>query len=118
MEERSDALDRNLTDFMFRGLLTSQNGPLRAQGSALTRNFIIIHGSKNWLQRAILYRQEDISVSGKIAGNIKVKLYVRLRCLFDDISGLMYSFELASFVVQDIIILLPWIAAGPSRKSI
>ena len=29
----------------------------------------------------------DISVSGKIAGNIKVKLYIRLRWLFAHISG-------------------------------
>ena len=35
-----------------------------------------------------------------------------------NISGLMCSFELASFVAQDIISLLPWIAAGSSRKSI
>ena len=58
------------------------------------------------------------SVSGKIAGNIKVKLYVRLWWLFAHISGSMYSFELSSFVVLDIISLLHWIAAGSSRKSI
>ena len=62
--------------------------------------------------------QEDISVSGKIAGNIKVKLYVRLGWLFDDISGLLYSFGLSSFVNLDMVNLLPWIAAGSSRKSI
>ena len=58
------------------------------------------------------------SVSGKIAGNIKVKLYMRLWWLFMNISGLINSFELSSFVVSDIISLLPWIAAGTSRKSI
>ena len=57
-------------------------------------------------------------MAGKKAGNIKVKLYVRLGWLFDDISGLMCSFGLASFVVQGIISLHPWIAAGSSRKSI
>ena len=62
--------------------------------------------------------QEDISVSGKIAGNIKVKLYVILWWFFINISGLINSFELSSCVVLDIISLLPWIAAGPSRKSI
>ena len=89
-----------------------------AQGSALTRNANIPHGSKNWLQRAILYRHKRYSVSGKIAGNIKVKLYMGLRWLFGDISGLMYSFDLSSFVNVDMVILLQWIAAGSSRKSI
>ena len=60
----------------------------------------------------------DISVSGKIAGNIKVKLYMRLWWLFINISGLINSFELSSFVVSDIISLLLGIAAGSSRKSI
>ena len=52
-----------------------------------------------------------------MAGNIRQKLYVNLRWLFDDISGSMCSFELASRVAQDIIIVHPWIAAGSSRKS-
>ena len=39
------------------GRLTRPNGPSRAQGSALTRNEIS-HGSKNLLQRAILYRHK------------------------------------------------------------
>ena len=42
-------------------------------------------------------------MSGKIAGNIQVKLYVDLRWLFANISGCMCSFGLASCVVQDII---------------
>ena len=58
------------------------------------------------------------SVSGKIAGNIKVKLYVRLWWLFINISGLINSFGLSFCVVSDIISLLPWIAAGSPRKSI
>ena len=57
-------------------------------------------------------------MAGNNAGNIKVKLYVRLGWLFDDISGLLCSVEIGSFVDLDIISLLPWIAAGPSRKSI
>ena len=60
----------------------------------------------------------DISVSGKIADNIKVKLYVRLRWLFDHISRLMYSFEFSYFVKLDMVSLLPWITAGSSRTSI
>ena len=47
-----------------------------------------------------------------------VKLYVSLGWLFDDISGSMYSFGLASFVDLENIILLQWVAAGSSRKSI
>ena len=58
--------------------------------------------------------QEDIMSARVMASNIRAKLYIRLGWLFDDISGLMYSFELASFVAQDIISLLPWIAAGSS----
>ena len=58
------------------------------------------------------------SVSGKIAGNIKVKLYVRLWWLFMNIFGLINSFGLPFCVVSDIISLHPWIAAGSSRKSI
>ena len=62
--------------------------------------------------------QEDIMLAGKKAGNIMTKLYVRMGWLFGNISGLINSFELASFVVQDNISLHPWIAAGSSRKSI
>ena len=49
---------------------------------------------------------------------IKVKLYVGLGWLFDHISGLTNSFGLSSFVNLDMVSLLPWIAAGSSRKSI
>ena len=57
-------------------------------------------------------------MSGKTAGNIQVKLYMGLGWLFDDISGLTSSFGLSSFVNLDMVSLLPWIAAGSSRKSI
>ena len=53
----------------------------------------------------------------KIAGNIKVKLYVRFRWLLVHISGLMNSFGLASFVDQENISLLQWNAAGSSGES-
>ena len=43
---------------MIRGRETSQNRSARAQGSALTRNGDIPHGSKNLLQRVILYRHK------------------------------------------------------------
>ena len=46
-----------------------------------------------------------------------VKLCVRLRWLFDHISGSMYSFGLASCVDLEFISLLQWIAAGSSGKS-
>ena len=61
--------------------------------------------------------QEDISVSGKIAGNIRAKLYMRFGRFFIDISGSMCSFGLASFVDLEFISLLQWIAAGSPRKS-
>ena len=66
----------------------------------------------------IIQAQEDIVLARVMAGNIQLKLYVGLGWLFDHISRLMCSFELASSVAQDIISLLPWIAAGSSRKSI
>ena len=62
--------------------------------------------------------QEDIMSARVMASNIGQKLYILLGWLFDHISGLMCSFELSSFVDLDMISLLPWIAAGSSRKSI
>ena len=62
--------------------------------------------------------QEDIMQARVMASNIRPKLYINLRWLFDHISGSMCSFELTSFVDLDIIIVHPWIAAGSSRKSI
>ena len=61
---------------------------------------------------------EDISVSGEIAGPDPRKLYVKMWWFFIDISGLLYSFGPASFVVLEYVVLLHWIAAGPSRESI
>ena len=49
-----------MMDFSMWGRLTRPRGPLRAQGSALTRNVAGSHGSKNLLQRGILYRREKI----------------------------------------------------------
>ena len=49
-----------MLDFSIWGHLTRPRGPLRAQGSALTRNVERSHGSKNLLQRGILYRHEKI----------------------------------------------------------
>ena len=50
----------NVVDFMIRGRLTRILGRFRAQGSAVTRNVSSLHGSKNLLQREILYRHERI----------------------------------------------------------
>ena len=76
-----------------------------------------------WLEELVsksntIQTQEDISVSGKIAGNIKAKLCIYLWWFFINISGLVNSFGPTSCVAQDIISLLQWIAAGSSRKSI
>ena len=46
-------------DFTVWGRLTRPRGRFRAQGSALTRNDIS-HGSKNLLQRTILYRHKRV----------------------------------------------------------
>ena len=62
--------------------------------------------------------QEDIMSARVMASNIRAKLYVLLVCLFDDISGLMCSFDFSSFVNLDVVSLLPWAAAGSLRKSI
>ena len=51
-----------MMDFLIWGRLMRPRGPLRAQGSALTRNVARIHGSKNLLQRGMLYRHEKILV--------------------------------------------------------
>ena len=48
----------NVMDFMIWGRLTRPRGPFRAQGSALTRNVARSHGSKNLLQRVIIYRHK------------------------------------------------------------
>ena len=76
-----------------------------------------------WLEELVsesntIQAQEDIMSARVMASNIRAKLYMNLRWLFDHISGSMCSFEMGSFVAQDIISLLPWIAAGSSRKSI
>ena len=76
-----------------------------------------------WLEELVsksntIQTQEDISVAGKIAGNIEAKLCIYLWWFFINISGLVNSFGPASCVAQDIISLLQWIAAGSSRKSI
>ena len=64
-----------------------------------------------WLEElaseSTIQAQEDIMSARVMASNIRQKLYILLGWLFDHISRSMYSFELASFVVQDIISLLP-----------
>ena len=61
---------------------------------------------------------KDITMSGKIAGNIRPKQCIIFGRFFVNISGFINSFGLASCVVQDIIIVLHWIAAGSPRESI
>ena len=57
---QGDEPDGNVMEFMIWGGLTRPREPFRARGSALTRNVEISHGSKNLLQRGILYRHEKI----------------------------------------------------------
>ena len=89
-----------------------------AQGSALTRN-----DHSTWLEELAsesntIQAQEDNMLARVMASNLREKLYSNLIWLFDHISRLLCSFELASFVVQDIIIVHPWIAAESSTKFI
>ena len=81
-----------LKDFCIWGRLTRARGPFRAQGSALTRNVERLHGSKNLLQRGILYRHE--------------KILLRQEDCRPKPKGL-----------EDVIV-LQWIATGPLGKSI
>ena len=81
------------------------------------------HFIKKWLEELAsesntIQAQEDIMWARVIVSNIRAKLYVNLRWLYDNISGLTNSFELSSFVNLDMVKLLSWIAAGSSRKSI
>ena len=57
-------------------------------------------------------------MAGEKAGNIHKKLYGRIGWFFINISGLLNSFGLALFVVQDICVLLRWIPAGRLGKSL
>ena len=50
----------NVMEVTIRGYLTRIFGNFKAQGSALTRNVSRLYGSKNLLQRTILYRHERI----------------------------------------------------------
>ena len=60
----------------------------------------------------------DISVSGKIAGTIKVKLYVGFGWLFDHISGLTSSFGLSYFVNLDMVSLTRCAGLGPRGAQV
>ena len=61
-----------MMDLMILGHLTRPRGPFRARGSALTRNVARLHGSKNLLQRAILYRHNMIYHSpGRLQANTR-----------------------------------------------
>ena len=60
IELKVASMHGNMMDSMIRGRLTRILGHFRAQGSALTRNVSSLHGSKNLLQRGILYRHEKI----------------------------------------------------------
>ena len=61
--------------------------------------------------------QEAIMSARVMASNIRAKLYIDLRWLFDHISGLINLFGFSSFVNLDMVSLLPWVAAGSPRKS-
>ena len=82
------------------------------------------HCGKADMARRTCFREQyytgmrEISVAGKTAGNIRRKLYVKIGWFFFNISGFLYSFGLALFVVQDIYVFLQWIPAGGPGKSL
>ena len=76
-----------------------------------------LHGSKNLFKEQYYTDTRGITQPGKIAGNIRPKLCMFLLRFISNISGFISSFGLAC-VAQDIISVLHWIAAGPSRTSI
>ena len=84
---------------------------------ALTRNDIA-HGSKNLLQRAILYRYEDLLLGRGDCRQRPGKLYVKIGRFFINISGYLCSFGTALFVVQYIGSVQVVVGAGWPRKSI
>ena len=109
----------NVMEFTIRGCLTNILGLFRAQGSALTRNVSRLHGSKNLLQRAILYKHEKILLGREdCRPGPKKTICKNLMFFFINFSGIINSFGFAYFMVSDMGVLLLWIAAGPSRKSI
>ena len=68
-----------MVDFGIWGRLTRPRGPFRAQGSALTRNIERLHGSKNLLQRGILYRHEKILLRhGRLQAQTQEKQCVKI----------------------------------------
>ena len=115
---RVTSIHANVMDFMIRGRLTRILRHFRAQGSALTRNVSSLHRSKNLLQRAILYRHEKILLGREDCRPGPKKTICNNLMVFHWFLGCINSFGLASFVTSDMGVLLPWIAAGPSRKSI
>ena len=85
----------------------------------LTRNVEFHMIRRIYSEINIIQAKEDLIISARVmASNIRQKLYVNLRWLFDHISGSMCSFELAFVLYRDMISVLPWFAAESSRKSI
>ena len=107
-----------MMDFSIGGRLARPRGPFRAQGSALTRNVERSHGSKNLLQRGILYRHEKILLrQGRLHAQTERKQCGEIGWFFIDISGCLCSFGLALCVVREPGVVLQWIAAGSAGES-
>ena len=64
-------------------------------------------GSELASESNTMQAQEDIMSARVMASNIRPKLYILLRWLFDHISGLMCSFEMGSFVDLDMVSRFP-----------
>ena len=107
--------DDNYDRFHVLGTFDEAPGTLQSSGVRADAQCCKI----TWLEELasesnIIQACEDITQPGKTAGQDSRKLNVVLGWLIVHIYGSTSSFGLASFVVQENISLLPWIAAGPS----
>ena len=109
----------NVMDFMIRGRLTRILGRFRAQGSTLTRNVSRLHGSKNLLQRGILYRHEKILLR---EGRLQAQTQENYVGESEGFSLISRDASICSgwlfFVERELGVLLLWIAAGQFRQFI
>ena len=100
-------------------LLDKPQWPTQDPGVGADAQWITVHGSKNLFQRAILYRHKSIFLcQGRLHATPSRNYVYGCDVFFINISGMVNSFGLSSCLPRDIIIVHPWVAAGPSRESI
>ena len=80
--------------------------------------YIYIYGSKNWLQRAILYRHKELLLSREDwSFKPDEYIYIKIGRFFINNFGFINSFGLALFVERDMIILHDWELVRCQGKS-